>query len=284
MDLDLLKKFSELSDELFDLEVIRTDSFTGEIGEFFASKYLNLQKTGRSTEGVDGISPEGVKYQIKSKVVENNNFNYSLQKLKPNLFDYLIIIYFDNEFNPIKIYKIKSDCLNESVSISKKWLSENDYEEINLESFKINSLLKEKINNFGKIINQLREQKIIKTRHIVGDLGEIYASQKLKLNLCHNTNQKNYDAIDNQGKTYEIKTRRVYESERRIGNTRRLNNLVNKKADFLIVVTLDKNFLCNGMWKIPLSNVVNPKSAHLQIVRTTKDTEIIIPTNISWLK
>lgn len=37
----LLKEFANCSDKLFTLGIIRTDSFTGEIGEFIASKYLN---------------------------------------------------------------------------------------------------------------------------------------------------------------------------------------------------------------------------------------------------
>ena len=38
----LLKEFANCSDKLFNLGIIRTDSFTGEIGEFIASKYFKL--------------------------------------------------------------------------------------------------------------------------------------------------------------------------------------------------------------------------------------------------
>ena len=36
----LLKEFANCSDKLFTLGIIRTDSFTGEIGEFIASEYV----------------------------------------------------------------------------------------------------------------------------------------------------------------------------------------------------------------------------------------------------
>ena len=284
MTSNLLNDFSNLSDELFALEIIRTDSFTGEIGEYFVSKALQLKKTERSSKAIDGIDSKGLKYQIKAKVVNNDNFNYPISNLKPKLFDFLVIIYFDEKFNPIKIYKVKSSILKTKISFSQKFINQYNLTELDINLFKIEKILQDKINLFGTYIVKMKEENIIKTRHIVGDLGEFYAVQKLELDLCNNTTQKGFDAIDKKGLTYEIKTRRVYLSERRKGNTRRLNNLVGKNADFLIVVTLDKYFECNGMWKMPLKNVINPKSAHLGIVKSTKDTEIIIPTNISWLK
>lgn len=46
----LLKEFANCSDKLFTLGIIRTDSFTGEIGEFIASKYFKLSLAGKSTK------------------------------------------------------------------------------------------------------------------------------------------------------------------------------------------------------------------------------------------
>ena len=46
----LLKEFANCSDKLFTLGIIRTDSFTGEIGEFIASKYFKLILAGKSTK------------------------------------------------------------------------------------------------------------------------------------------------------------------------------------------------------------------------------------------
>ena len=70
----LLKEFANCSDKLFTLGIIRTDSFTGEIGEFIASKYFKLSLAGKSTKAYDGVCPKGYKYQIKSKVNSSLNF------------------------------------------------------------------------------------------------------------------------------------------------------------------------------------------------------------------
>ncbi|NDO56406.1 hypothetical protein FMN12_22275, partial [Bacteroides acidifaciens] len=55
----LLKEFACCSDELFTLGIMRTDSFTGEIGEFIASRYFNLNLANRSTKGYDAECSQG---------------------------------------------------------------------------------------------------------------------------------------------------------------------------------------------------------------------------------
>jgi hypothetical protein len=50
------------------------------------------------------------------------------------------------------------------------------------------------------------------------------------------------------------------------------------------VVALDRAFKCAGMWLIPMKNIVNKKSAHLQIVNHTQGTLNIVPSKISWLE
>jgi hypothetical protein len=283
MSNNLLQKFANLSDELFELGIIRTDSFTEEIGEYVFSKSFNLDRTNRSSEAVDAIDNLGKKYQIKAKVVSNNKYNCSYSDLEQSLFDFLVVVFFDEEYSPLKAFKIESKYLQNKVSINFKFLDHIPHELINVEKLQIDKNIQNKLSEFGKQFIELKENGVIKSRHIVGDIGEYYAANKLNLKLCQK-NKKGIDAIDEMNQTYEIKTRRVYESGRRKGNTRRLNNLVGKFADYLIVVTLNRNFECNGMWKMPLKNVENPKSAHLGIVRNTKETEIIIPTDIDWLK
>lgn len=108
----LLKEFANCSDKLFTLGIIRTDSFTGEIGEFIASKYFKLSLAGKSTKAYDGVCPKGYKYQIKSKVISNNNFTHHISNLKYQDFDYLVVVYFDIYYNPISILKIPSNKIN----------------------------------------------------------------------------------------------------------------------------------------------------------------------------
>lgn len=103
------------------------------------------------------------------------------------------------------------------------------------------------------------------------------------MRLSENKNEKGVDALDKKGVRYEVKTRRVYESGRRKGKSRRLNNLVGKESKYLIVVVLDRSFKCAGMWKIPMNNIYNPKSAHLQIVNITPGVQNIVKSKIDWL-
>jgi len=278
----LLETFADLSDQLFDSGIISTDSFTGEIGEYYACKLFDLKKAERVTRAFDGISKTGEKYQIKAKIVRNS-YNLTLKDLEPNLFDYLVVIYLDSLYNPIKIIRIPSRLLrNNELRITSSIIGA--FQEFGVTNLKLPEKSKKVINEFALAYNELEEAGIIRSRRIVGDIGEFYACRRLNLKISDNKNEKGVDAIHSNGLTFEVKTRRVYQSGRRTGEARRLNNLVGKSADFLIVVTLDRAFKCSGMWLIPMNNVVNPKSAHLGIVNNTKGTVNLIPSEISWLK
>lgn len=280
----LLIDFANLSDELFELGIITTDSFTGEIGEYIACKHFNLKKSNRVTRDIDGVCALGNNYQVKSKVISNNNFNYSISGLDPLSFQYLIIIYFDKYYSPIKIIRIPSNrIIDGKISITKSFI-ESDLEIINKEQIKIPNKEKSAITKFAEAYIRLEENEIIRSRRIVGDIGEFYACRYLDIEMSKNRNEKGIDAKHKNGLTFEIKTRRVYESERRKSNARRLNNLVGKCADYVIVVALDRAFRCIGMWLIPMKNIFNPKSAHLGIVNTTIGTLNLIPSKIPWLK
>lgn len=280
----LLEDFANQSDILFNKEIIRTDSFTGEIGEYVASKVFKFKKTERVTRAVDGIDANGKTYQVKAKVLNDKEFNYGIGNLDLELIDYLVIVYFTPEYEAKKIIIINSTQLpKDKVNISNKFLNSIKYKAIEKEDIKIPDLDKKEIEKFGKLYCDLVSEGIIRSRRIVGDLGEYYASKELNLTLHENKNAKGVDGIDNNGIKYEIKTRRVYESGRRLSKSRRLNNLVGKESDFLVVVTLDKNFRCAGMWLLPMKNIKNPKSAHLQIVNSTAGTKVIVKSKIDWL-
>ena len=263
----LLKEFANCSDKLFTLGIIRTDSFTGEIGEFIASKYFKLSLAGKSTKAYDGVCPKCYKYQIKSKVISNNNFTHHISNLKYQDFDYLVVVYFDIYYNPISILKIPSNKINteEYIIGASSVLSFSQ----NIARLKLLQKEQVAIRNFAQSYLNLQKEGIIRSRKVVGDIGEYYACKRLNLKLSSNKNEKGLDAIGQGGLTFEIKTRRVYDSERRTSETRRINNLIGKNADYLIVVTLNHAFECSGMWIMPMKNIINPKSANLKIVNTT---------------
>ncbi len=280
----LLKKFADQSDKLFELGIIRTDSFTGEIGEYVASILFSLKNTERVTRAIDGIDKNGKKYQVKAKVVETDKLSYGIGNLDITEIDYLVIVYFDLYYTPKKVIRIHSTQLPKGkVNISNKFLNSIEYDIFEKSDIKIPKSKQIEITKFGQYYELLRKNKIIRSRRIVGDLGEFYACQYLNLKLNENKNEKGVDAIDKNGIKYEVKTRRVYESGRRTGKTRRLNNLVGKSSEILVVVVLDRGFNCAGMWTIPMKNISNPKSAHLQIVNTTQGVKNIVKSKIDWL-
>lgn len=277
----LLKDFADKNDTLFDLGITTTDSFTGEIGEFIACQHFKLTKSARSNKAVDGVAPNGERYQIKSKVVSANSFSYTVSNLHPDLFDKLVIVYLDIHYKLLKMLVIPASEVQGSVF---RITNTNSAKFYSIDRVKIPLKFQKALTDFANSFTALQENGIVRSRRIVGDIGEFYACKKLDLIISENQTEKGIDARHPNGLTFEVKTRWVYESDRRISEVRRLNNLVGKTADYLIVVTLDRCFECSGMWIIPMKNIANPKSASLKIINSTPGVKNIIPSKISWLQ
>lgn len=60
-------------------------------------------------------------------------------------------------------------------------------------------------------IKSLKEKGIIRTKNLVGDLGEYYCKEFFNLTLNKNVVETGYDAIDKNDDKVEIKTRRMPE-------------------------------------------------------------------------
>lgn len=279
----LLDKFADLSDRLFDEGVISTDSFTGEIGEYVACRHFKLNKSKRVAKAIDGVCNSGYKYQVKAKVFSSPRNSFSIDKLKPNLFDYLVLVSFDTLYNPLKLVRVPASYIT-SDKFSLTGSNIQNFECIDKDKIILQPNIQKLLNEFAKTIEELKQQSITRSSRVVGDIGEFYASKRLDLNLSENKIAKGIDATNSDGLTFEIKTRRVYESGRRKSETRRLNGLVGKSADFLVVVTLDRTFKCAGMWLIPMANLTNPKSANLRVVNNTIGTLNLIPSKIPYLQ
>lgn len=279
---NLLIQFDQASDRLFELGVITTDSFTGEIGEYYACQIFRLQKTQRVTADVDGISIDGKKYQVKTKIFKGS-YNAEFKNLKADLLDYVVVLYLNENYSIHKVFRIESTAIAAGkLTVSSFTL--HKFEPIDIRKIKFNKDIVQEIEKFGVSYSALLNCGLVRSRHLVGDIGEYYAAKTLGLTLSESKIQKGFDAAHPNGLTFEIKTRRVYSSGRRFSDTRRINGLVGKTADYLVVVTLDKFFDCSGMWLIPFANIVNPESAHLEIVNHTPGTLSVIPSQVSWLR
>ena len=280
-----LRCFAEQSDKLLARGIIRTDNFTGEIGEYVACQHFCLQKADRVTRAIDARDNLDRTYQIKAKVITNNRFAFSSNSIYSSEFDFLVVVYFDPLFTPLRIIRIPSDQLTgNECKITPSFLSTVTHDLVEGDLIRLPRDDAADIRRFGEIYNRIRGSNITRSRRIVGDIGEHFACQHLNLTLADNLNEKGVDAVDRLGVKYEIKTRRVYESARRTSRTRRLNGLVGKSAEYLAVVVLDWSFRCAGMWLLPMKNISNPKSAHLGIVRTVPGAKTIVATTTSWLQ
>jgi hypothetical protein len=179
------------------------------------------------------------------------------------------------EFIPIKVISIPSkDIANGEIRITSSNLV--DFKTFKIDRIKIPLRIKSGLIDFAQVYNELQKSGIARSKRIVGDIGEFYAARQMNLQLVENLTNKGIDAVNDSGLTFEIKTRRVYESGRRNSRTRRFNNLIGKSADYLIVVTLNRSFKCSGMWIMPMSSIANPKSAKLKIVNFTPGVRNIV--------
>lgn len=275
----LLKELALAHDELVEAEIAFTDSYIGEFGEFYACKVLNLTRLPRSSKGSDAIDAQKNRYQIKAKVLTKSVFNYTIRGLQCDHYDYLVIVHLNQKFELVAMYQIEALAGSSQLKVTAASILSGklDITRTNLRPDETR-----KIERFAELYSKVKLFPFFTSANLVGCVGEYMAAKRLNLKLS-NINQKGYDAIDNKGNRYEIKTRRVYSSTRRNSETRRINNLVGKDTDYLIIVVLDHSFDCAGMWLINPNKIVNTKSANLKIVNTTEDVWNLVPSKISYL-
>lgn len=76
--------------------------------------------------------------------------------------------------------------------------------------------IRPELKSIANALKSLEKDGIIRTKNLVGDLGEYYCSQLFNLNLNENVVQNGYDALDSSGKKVEIKTRRTPSNKAKI--------------------------------------------------------------------
>jgi len=78
---------------------------------------------------------------------------------------------------------------------------------------------------------------------ITGEVAEILVCDKLGLKLLRNPISTGYDALDDKGKRYQIKSKRVINNEGRMGSFSK------HKFDFAVLVIFDEKYKIVGIWK-----------------------------------
>jgi hypothetical protein len=77
---------------------------------------------------------------------------------------------------------------------------------------------------------------------ITGEVGEVLACDKLKLQLSTDNLSAGYDAMDNKGKKYQIKTRRLERGKGRLGHFSK------HKFDYAVLVLLDEDYKISKLY------------------------------------
>jgi len=83
---------------------------------------------------------------------------------------------------------------------------------------------------------------------ITAEVGEILACYHLKLRLCVDPRAQGYDAVDQNGRRVQIKTRRS-ESEGLPRDAGRIGTFSNHVFDYVVLVLLDHEYRLAEMWR-----------------------------------
>lgn len=98
-------------------------------------------------------------------------------------------------------------------------------------------------------LKSLKADGIIRTKNLVGNLGEYYCSQLLNLTLNQNFVETGYDAVDNNAVKVEIKTRTTPEKKSKI-NFRSFN------FDYCLYIELNEFFEPMQILKISQTEIL----------------------------
>lgn len=140
---------------------------------------------------------------------------------------------------------------------------------------------------FAAVVSELGERGISRTKNNpVADYAEWLVASRMELDLSANSRQ-GFDAIGNDGATYQIKSRRLTEDNRstQLGVIR---NLDSRPFDFLIAVIFEADFSVSHAARIPveivreISRYSEHQNGHILHVRPAifEDTRVVDVTRL----
>mgnify|MGYP001138721450 CR=1 FL=1 len=107
------------------------------------------------------------------------------------------------------------------------------------------------LKTYARILNGLNAANIVRTYNSpIGDYAESLVTVALGLKKA-DKEAKGFDAVDKEGKKYQIKARwiRTPKQSKRFSPIR---NLKKREFDYLIGIYFDKEFQVSEAWKIPI--------------------------------
>lgn len=127
----------------------------------------------------------------------------------------------------------------------------------------------------AEALKSLKAKNVIRTKNLVGDLGEYYCKEKFGLKLEENAVNKGFDAIDKEGKKVEIKTRRTPERKSKV-------IFRNFEFDYCIYVELNEFYEPIQFLKIEVDELVNNLEKNYKRLSVSKIKKI--KSTIPFLK
>lgn len=127
-ELGLLNLLGRIFRELRRRGTIRTDSFTAEIGEYWAKNLLDLELAQTGTPGMDATKGD-VRYQIKTRRIYPGAKSTKSTRRVPDThigeYDYLLLVILDEFFACTEIWQTPISAFKGETGITVKWIQDN---------------------------------------------------------------------------------------------------------------------------------------------------------------
>lgn len=121
-----IKSYLSSRQGLTRLGILRSErNLQGDYAEWLVSKLFGLQLTDSTVEkGFDAVDSRGRKYQVKSRVVKDlqRNTSFDIADIE-NQFDFLVGVFFSQDFQLLGIIKVPYDIVKELGSQTTKRFS-----------------------------------------------------------------------------------------------------------------------------------------------------------------
>lgn len=98
-DQQLLRLIAQITLELRNRGVIRTNNTLGDYAEYLVCKAIGLTLTQGSKKGIDAIDKLGKTYQIKARRVSARTSTPTIKSLRSFEFDFLILVLFNEDYS-----------------------------------------------------------------------------------------------------------------------------------------------------------------------------------------
>lgn len=157
----LLHEYSKIEKQLKNMEIIHTVKTVSEIGEYFVSELFDcIRMKNASNKGYDCVKN---KYKIQVKTIrksKNNTVGYwfPINKISKDLFDVLIILRLNQDFEIINLYLVPVTELNRD---NFRKMPDNKYDLTwkNLDKFSINNSKHLLVKYFNKLLYKYLKNK-----------------------------------------------------------------------------------------------------------------------------